>query len=348
MANDKKAEKKTTENKTEAPAASAAPVTALTVIQNAGLKIPTAAEMAAIDKAVEEKYTALMALADDTSLSDVSRQRVQALVAQASPNKPGMEEMNVTWTVPRIILAQPTTNDDKKPANAKAGDYYNTLGQLLDKPFAFIPIYFNQENIMFKKGEKAPECSSLDAKLGAPYGVCAQCPHLPFGQQNGGRGEQKQTECNNQIVVAALAADLSQVYTMQFAKTSRSAGSALMGLAKGHPFPWKQAYLLNSEKKTGDQGVWYVSKIEPTGKDNSDDAIKIAAALSALYKAERQRRLGEWYMRAASAPASAAAAETAFAGSSLDAGLGGDDGADPDLSAPPAAAASARSASKPM
>jgi hypothetical protein len=242
-------------------------------------------------------------------------------------------------------VVQPTTQATAKPDAAKPGDIYTAAGSLLQRPFNFIPIYFNYENVMFEVGEKAPTCSSPDGKLGSLYGVCAACPNLPFGQQNGGRGEQKKTDCQNQIVVALLAADLSNLYVMAFGKTSRGAGSALMGLAKQHPFPWKQSYMLNTEKKTNDTGTYYVLKIEPTGKENPPDVIKVADVLSDLYEANRHRALGEFYLRAGNAAQTAAAGEAAFnaqTSSKLDDGLGDE----PDLSTPPPS--TARSASKPM
>ena len=304
------------------------------------LVIPTMEEM---DIRVEQARLKLQAFHDlrsDNALSEEVRNAAIELYKTADPNKPGMEEVTTGWTLTRINIAQPTTQSAAKPENAKGGDLYTTAGMLLERPLSFIPFWFNEENIMFKQGEKAPECSSPDAKLGAPYGICEQCPYLPFGKQNGGRGDQKKTECQNQIVVAMLASDLSGIYIFQFGKTSRGAGSALISLAKAHPVPWRQSYQLNTEKKTGDLGVYFVAKIEPTGKTNSPDVQKLAQTLSELYGANRKKSLGDFYLRAASSARTAVAAETQFQSEALDLG-------EPDLSMA-APSPSARTAAKPM
>lgn len=331
MANEKKHEKKaqdvapapqapeanetpqpTPEPTPEAPPVTLVTTTALVPAGRFGIVAPTVAQLDALDVAAKEKFAAFVALMSDEAISADTKTKIQQLVEQANPIKPGMEEVVTTWTVPRAVLCQPTTNDPKKPESARPGDIFTSTGQLIERPLPLIPLYFNEENIMFKQGEKAPECAAPDAKIGLPYGQCGTCPHLPLGKQNGGRGQQKKTACQNQIVVAFLTADLQQIYMVQFGKTSRSAGSALIGLAKGQPFPWKQSYLLSSVKETGDLGVYYIYKIEPTGKDNTPEAQKVAKALSELYQATRKKMLGEYYYRVATSEQSAVVAESDF------------------------------------
>lgn len=306
--------------------------TALTVLQKTVAAVPTPEDVEKLEVVAAEKLQALVNLAQDSELTEAGREKVLVLVAQAQPIKPGMEEITTTWTIPRVQIVQPTTQASAKPESARPGDMFTTSGALLEKPFGFIPLYFSQEHIMFTQGERTPACSSPDAKLGSPYGFCQNCAHLPFGQQNGGRGDQKKTDCQNQIVVAVLSLDLSQVYMVQFAKTSRGAGSALISLAKAHPFPWKQSYLLSTEKKSGDLGVYHVYKIEPTGKDNGADALKVGKTLSELYSANRKKFLAEFYRRASTAAQTAVLAEAEFNRSKLDLGLGDALDAEPDLS----------------
>jgi hypothetical protein len=210
-----------------------------------------------------------------------------------------------------------------------------------------VPFYFHEENVNFEQGKKVPVCSSHDGKVGGQYGICEDCIYLPFGKQHGGRGEQKKTDCNSQLTVAMLSVDLSQIHICQFSKTSRSAGAALMALAGKHPFCWKQSYLLSTEKKTADLGIYWVFKIEPTGKDNPLETNKISEALNGLYAAERKRLLGEFYYRVSSAPLQAAQMEASATEAGLTAGLGGTgNDEEPDLSTP--GGSSVKTASKPM
>lgn len=358
MANDKKVDKKPEAATPPAPAPTvaetpapetAAPTTAIaTQAPKGAIVVPTLTELDGLADAASAKLTALSTLLSGGSLSDTSKAQLQLLIEQANPIKPGMEEVNTRWTVSRIVLCQPTTNDPKKPEMARPGDLFTTSGQLLQKPFGFIPLYFNEENIMFKTGEKAPECAAPDAKLGSAYGLCLKCPHLPLGKQNGGRGKQEKTNCQNQIVVALVSADFSNVYVVQFGKTSRSAGSALISLAKAQPYPWKQKYNLVTQKETSDLGVYWTLKVEPTGKDNSPEEQAIAKALSELYQANRKQMLGEYYFKAASGDGAAAISEQSFVDDAkLEAGLKG--GVEPDLSGPTSSPGpNVRSSAKPM
>ena len=321
------------------------------------VKLSRGAEMAKKDPAeleatIVQKRDQLLMLADDPTMPDNLRQVVRNLVALAAPDRPGLEEMAGAWNIPRINIAQPTTRSEAKPEAAKNGSLYTTEGKLLDTPWGGIPLHFSEENINFPEGGgNNPVCQSPDAKLGSPFGECLKCPHLPFGKQNGGRGDQKQTQCYSNIVVVMLAADLSQVYKVQFGKTSRKAGAALLALARQQPFVWKQSYLLNTEKKTGDRGIYWVFQTQPTGKDNDPNVMKLCEKLYALWTAERDRFLADWYARPARAPMAAAEAEGSFEGGALDAGLG--DGVEPDLTTPVPATATpvkstARTSSKPM
>jgi len=320
-------------------------------------KLSLGARLAATDPdilvaAVVTKLDALMAMGTDPKTPAALQQVIMNLAALASAQKPGMEEVQTAWRIPRVNIVQPTSQSEAKPESAKNGDFYSTAGQILERPFGIIPVYFHEENINFPPNSKNPVCSSPDAKLGSPFGECLKCPHLPFGKQNGGRGEQNRTDCQNNISCIALAADLSQVYQIQFGKTSRKTGSALLSLAGQQQFVWKQSYLLNTDKKTSDLGLYYIYKVEPTSKDNDPAVQKLAHALYELFVAERQRSLGAWYSRPMRAPQVAAEAEGEFAGSALEAGLGVNDGVEPDLSTPAPNVstknASAKNSSKPM
>lgn len=326
--------------------------TALVTTKAAATKLSLGARLAQMDPqvlqdAVLAKLEALESLATDPATPAALQQVVANLAALASTAKPGMEEVQTSWRIPRVNIAQPTTQNEAKPESAKNGDLYTTAGAQLEKPFGIIPLYFFEENINFPQNSKNPACSAPDAKLGSPFGECLKCPHLPFGKQNGGRGDQHKTDCQNNIVCVALSTDLKQVVLIQFGKTSRKTGSALLSLAGQQTHVWKQSYLLNTEKKTGEVGVYYVFKVEPTGKDNDAGVMKLSHALYELYNAERQRMLADWYSRPIRAPQAAVEAESQFSGGALEAGLGDDAGVEPDLSSAPAAS-TARSSAKPM
>lgn len=291
---------------------------------------------------VETKLDALRDMATDPATPPELQLAIMNMVSLAAAHKPGTEEVTVNWKVPRVSIAQPTSRSEAKPEAAKNGDLYTTAGQLIDRPFQVIPLYFYEENINFPEGGKNPVCSAPDGKLGSPFGECLKCPHLPFGKQNGGRGDQTQTDCHNNVVCVALTGDLKQVVMLQFGKTSRKTGTALLSLASQQPMIWRQSYLLNTDKKTGDRGLYYVYKVEPTSRDNAAPVQAFAHALYELYQATRNKMLADWYRRPAQAQQVAAEAEGSFPI--------GPDGlpvdSEPDLSAPPPA--SARNVTQPM
>lgn len=299
------------------------------VLAKAGITIPTAQQLEQYTNDVAGKLMALNDLLNDASVPDQLKENITILIEQAQPIKPGMEEMESRGEIPRINICQPTSTKASKPEAAKNGDLYTDTGALLEKPFEFIPIYFHEENVLFPQGSKAPECKAPDAKYGQPYGLCQECPNLPFGKQNGGMGDQKQTECFAQTVVTVLSMDLQHIYDIPFAKTSYSAGRALARLARGQSVAWKQRYLLDTEKKSGERGLYYVAKIAPTGKDNDAAVLKVAKAFSELYSATRKKALAEFYSKAEGSVAKQAHAEKQFTGGGLD--LGGEEGGEPDV-----------------
>lgn len=313
--------------------------------KRAKIEVPSDAEMLARLDAADASYQAFADVAEDPTLSDGTKTAVKSLLKALNPVKEGIEEDTGRWSVLRIMVCQPTTQAASKPADAKQGDLYTSAGQLVERPFAFTPLYVQYENVMFTEGEKVPTCQASDAKLGSKYGICLTCPNLPYGMQNGGRGTQQQTACQNQVVVTALSMDLRMVALITFAKTSRSAGSALVNLIRNQEFLWKQSYLLTTEKQTGTKGTYYTLKVEPTGKNCPPDVVKVGDAVHAMTGARRKVFLGEMYTRALAAPMQVAMAEeAAFTDATL---LAIAQGAEPDLSATPATSAT-RNAARPM
>lgn len=305
---------------------------------------------AELDAAVAARREALETLLHDATMPAATRTALEALIALATAQKPGMEEMQAVWKLTKANIVQPTTRSEAKPESARPGDIYTSGGQILERPSPVVPVYFYEENVNFPEGGKVPVCVAPDAKLGSPFGKCLDCPNLPFGKQNGGRGEQKKTDCQSNIVAVLLMKDLSGLFTMQFGKTSRKAGSVMMALAGQQQRVWKQSYLLNTEKKTNDAGLYYIMTTAPTGLNNSEDFCRVAEAFYGLYAAERKRSLADHYARPARAPAAAAEAEAAFGGGALEASLGNDGEEPVDLNAPvnPAGTTPSRTASKPM
>jgi len=185
--------------------------------------------------------------------------RVERLLQVMDPNKPGFEEMGgARWSPPIVKVYQPVSSD--VPGNAKQGDLFTDTGDVLPASWEFVPIYMHYSHARFEPGNNSPTCRSEDAKKSIYGDVCADCADLPF--RDGQR-----TTCNKSLDVYAFDKDFSQVYHLQFSKTSYRAGSKLFKQASSSTVPWARVYALGTEQKSrqNDQGKYYVLTVKPTG-----------------------------------------------------------------------------------
>lgn len=176
------------------------------------------------------------------------------------PNKPGFDEMGgARWSPPVVKVHQATSGDT--PGVSKQGDIYTDTGDMLECPFEIIPVYMHYSHARFEQGNSNPTCRSEDGKTSIYGDFCKDCPDLPFRDGN-------RTDCNKSIDVFAFNKDCTQIFRLQFAKTSYRAGSKLFRQASSSPVPWARLYALDTEKKQrqGDSGHYYIFTITPTGE----------------------------------------------------------------------------------
>jgi hypothetical protein len=109
---------------------------------------------------------------------------------------------------------------------------------------------------MFVVGEQSGmiECSSLDGVTGSKYGKCADCPNLPW------RNDQR-TACMDNINVFALTADMSRFVKIIFAKTSESSGKFLVRQAARTRKIWNTQFTLATEAKSKAGKNWHQFKV---------------------------------------------------------------------------------------
>jgi len=187
-------------------------------------------------------------------------ERVQTMLAMMDPNKPGFEEMGgAHWSPPIIKVHQPVSSET--PANSKNGDLFTDTGDVLERPWTFIPIYMHYSHARFEEGNSSPTCRSEDAKTSAYGDVCADCEDFPF--RDGQR-----TNCQKSLNVYVFDAEFTQVYRVQFAKTSYRAGSKLFKQARSTPMPWSRTYVLTTQEKSRQEGSgkYFVLSVAATGE----------------------------------------------------------------------------------
>jgi hypothetical protein len=189
--------------------------------------------------------------------------RLVELITSMSSSKPGLEEMARDWAPPLVKVRQPVSTD--APKTLEMGGFYTDLGEVLSKPFKFVPLYMWPGHLKFSEGDVAPSCRSEDTVMGQ-YGVkCKDCEEEPW---KGGVA----TDCNKFRFLYAVNPDTWQIYRLQFGKTSYKAGGKLEKWMRGTPkCPWTKIYNLTSkevERKGG--GVYYVFDVEMTPETVTD------------------------------------------------------------------------------
>jgi hypothetical protein len=217
---------------------------------------------APVDPGTPPPETATVALERITqNLPAPVAERVQSLLAMMDPNKPGFEEMGgAHWSPPIIKVHQPVSSET--PANSKNGDLYTDTGDVLERPWTFIPIYMHYSHARFEEGNASPTCRSEDAKTSIYGDACADCEDFPF--RDGQR-----TNCQKSLNVFVFDAEFGNVYKVQFAKTSYRAGSKLFKQARSTPMPWSRTYVLTTQEKSRQEGSgkYFVLNVAATGEN---------------------------------------------------------------------------------
>lgn len=294
-----------------------------------------------IEKAGQEAITRLRALADDAALAPETRKAVSAMLARVNPNKKGLDaDVQADLQLPEIVINQPTTElGGGKPDTAKNGDLLAVVGRkvvtaVLPHPFKFHVLLEYQSNAKFVEGEKAPVCTSPDAKLGNPQGECEKCPDLPMGRQPGGWGDQKPTECNFSLCYVVVDEKFENIYDIKFSKTSLKGGRAVSTLIRASDGGvWVPQISVDTEKQTNDKGTFFTLKIASTGVKLDGEHDKVCDALYDIVNSAREKLLHRYYNAVLNAKVTAKAVEASFDRTGLAAGTGA--GEEPELGEEP-------------
>ena len=308
------------------------------------LKAPKCALMplGTLTEAAETAVAQLRKLADSPDLPAEVRAQVTALVGSANPSKKGLsEDTQTAWQIPEITIRQKSTEmGGTLPDNAKDGFLLSVMNrktvlEVLPQPFKFHVLAEYSSNVRFTSGEKAPTCSSPDARLGSPNGECAKCPDLPMGQQPGGWNAQKPSSCAYSLCYVVIDAAFTNIYEVKFSKTSFKAGQNIATLIRaGAGNVWQREFQLTTEKQSNDHGTYYTFKSQPTGETKIDaDHDKVCDAVADVFLAGRSLFLHRFYAGVLNAKDNAKKGDAAF-GSAIGAGLDGNEGTTPNFDTP--------------
>lgn len=186
--------------------------------------------------------------------------KLRSLVSKLDRDKPGFEEMDgARMSLPFVKVHQAMSTD--MPANSQLGNLYTDTGDVLDKPFEFVPIYMHYRHARFREENSNPDCWSEDGKVSLHGDSCKDCPDLPF------RDGQK-TDCQRSINVYAFDKGFNDLYRISFSKTSYKAGAKLYKQASASPVPWERIFALTTEERQRQEGPgkYFVLQVTPTGE----------------------------------------------------------------------------------
>lgn len=205
------------------------------------------------------------------TLPDNYKESLAHLAKKSNPRKKGLsdEVESASWNPPSVRVMQPTTRNTSGAEGVQPGDMFTSLGRRIGTELLFIPFYRFTTHTRWDDGDfgGAPNCSSPGAIPGQPrlsiFGTkCDDCPDLPFRDGH-------KTSCNKNMVYWVLDANtMSDIYSIQFSKTSYRVGSRIYSLAKGQESTWARTFKLSTVKQTTSRGIYY--KYDVTLGDETD------------------------------------------------------------------------------
>lgn len=183
----------------------------------------------------------LAQLAND--LPEAVRQNAINLVTRMGEVIEGIGDTPVTWRPQTLKLVQAMSDRSKLPKGAGVGDFL--LGedvQAMPMKSIVLRSWIARQYWSPDQNETKMLCSSPDNKVGYIGKECKSCEHSVFDE------ETKKTECNKIVSVMNLKADLSDIFIVNFAKTSYKIGTDWQSMMKKSGVaPYRRVYGLRSE-----------------------------------------------------------------------------------------------------
>lgn len=189
----------------------------------------------------------------------------------------GIGDRDIEWHPTLMKLVQGTTDRSNLPKGTAIGSLL--LGEeVVDAPFRFIPLRLNVGRQYWDpdQNNKRMLCQSPDAKMGFIGQECKSCPKAVWVEGEG-------AECSKVYQLLAISEDLSQVFTINFAKTNYKVGAEMeQTLRKAGVAPYMRVYGLSSETSTKVKNV-EMFKIEVLKAEERRTKAEYLAFLKALF-----------------------------------------------------------------
>jgi hypothetical protein len=181
-------------------------------------------------------------------LPEEQQDAVFGFLNRMSGNKEGLVGDDGGPDITELRLYQGTGNDPLRPAKLPTGEFYLTTGDAIGEAFIATPLLIWKGSTMWPDANDggsrgAPECQTMDRKMGSAFGPCALCPNQPW--KNG-----EPQKCTHDVLALMLKQDLSDIVLVRFSKTSEPAGKQLIKMSKRGLTLWSKWYRITSEEKT--------------------------------------------------------------------------------------------------
>lgn len=235
-----------------------------------------------------EKLSAIAA-----NLPDAYKANANDLITRMGEVIEGIGDRDVTWRPQTLKLVQAMSDRSKLPKGANIGDFL--LGEdVVTQPKAVIVLrswdarqYWSPD-----QNETKMLCSSPDAVVGYIGKNCKDCEFSKFDE------ETKKTQCNKIKVFMVAAADLSDVFLIQFAKTGFKTGGDWNNLMKkAGVATYRRVYGVKSVDSKEYKNVvnFGVETFEGDKRDTPKEILEFVAELFTQVSTDRKESVDEFH-----------------------------------------------------
>jgi hypothetical protein len=227
------------------------------------------------------------------NLPESVKEAATELVARMGTAIEGIGDDGIEWRPPFLRLVQGTTDRSSIPKGTAIGDF--VLGEInVSRPLKFIPLrlwtgrqYWNPDQT-----KSNVLCFSPDDKVGTFGDSCKTCPYSQWVESEG-------SACGKYIGLLALSADLSQVFTVNFAKSSYAAGMELQSaMKKAGVDAYRRMYGLTSVTSTKAKNVetFKIEALPDKERPTPAELLPFVKALFDIAAADRKAQVETFYL----------------------------------------------------
>lgn len=244
-------------------------------------------------------------------------EKALALVERMGASIEGLGDEPQKWRPGNLKLIQGTSDRSKLPKGAIIGSL--VLGDVIyDTPFNVIPMSVWSGRQMWSPDQNEAKllCSSPDGKVGyMGYDCKTNCPHSKFDEVA------RKSECGATYVVLAIAADMSDIFAITFAKTNYAIGKGwFKDMKDAGVAVYRRVYGLRSETNKQYKQVesFVVEKYSGKDKETPAAVLPFIEELFKMIRDDRQEMLTSFHKMIIEKRASQANAPTLIESSAND------------------------------